>query len=808
MPAPPCPFKVAEYRLVLDVDFAKLRWKGSVEFDVEGSAPEIDLDGLRLEVEGARVDRASVPVEVDEAHERIRLKAPVRGQARVAIDFAGAVAEHSLMGLYRSRYGSSYILTSQAEPDAAHSIFPCFDRPDIKAVVKLTVTAPAELEVVSNSPTISVAEEHGRKRWTFAPTPPMATYLFYLGVGVFDHLNGAAGRIALSVLTPPGRTAEGRRALEVTTTALEELERYYRVPYPLPKLDLIAVPEFPAGAMENWGAITFRDMQLLIGEKTPAFEMRYTVATIIHELAHQWFGNLVTPYWWTDIWLNESFATFVEHKVVERRYPELKSTWDFLSIWTQWGFLLDSVPTNHPIVVEVNSASDVSQAIDRLTYGKGASVLRMVEGYLGSEKFENGVAQYIEEHAWKNAASQDLWRALDHASGEPITRILRPWIERPSHPLVTAHLTPEGLELSQRPFGYLPRPTHETWPIPMVVEIEGKVQRILFETPTLTVPIPAGATVHLNSGALGFYRSRYDAPLTERLLATFAKRSPSDRWIVLEDLWAFLLSGDVDLDTYAKFVRTLDGATDYLTVGATAAHLANLRTWAFDRPKVVQLVRDFLATHWARVGLDPRPGEDSLDASLRESIVRARVPADPAFAKELAGLFPQREKLDANVRGAVAVAYASTGGRAAFEAIRAALSSAASETETLQLEVALVSSSEPELVEAALELGRTGAINKGHYPRVLVAAANNAAGRVVTWRYLEQHFPEIQERYRGTTLLTDFLDLALPSLGLGSPEAVPRYFREHEYPADSKAIARGLSMFEVAEKLLRRLGAE
>ena len=808
MPIPPCPFKVAEYRVTLDVHFAEERWSGTVDIEVEGSAEHVELDCVRLAIQQATIDGKPVEWETDPARGSLRLKGPIRGRARVHVAFSGAVVEHSLMGLYRSRYGPSYILTTQCEPDAARQIFPCFDRPDVKAPVRLTVRTDAALEVVSNSPPESITPEGTQRRWTFAPTPPMATYLLYVGIGTFDRLEDRTGPVALAVLTPPGRREEGRRALEITRTALAEFEQYYQIPYPLPKLDLIAVPEFPAGAMENWGAISFRDMQLLINERTPDFEMRYTVATIVHEIAHQWFGNLVTPYWWTDIWLNETFATFVEHKVVEHRYPELKSEQDLLSIWTQWGFLLDSVPTSHPIVVEVNDPKDVGQAIDRLTYGKGASVLRMVEGYLGSERFQAGVSDYLHRHAGGNARSDDLWEAIDHASQEPITRMLRPWIERAGHPVVSARLTDRGLELSQRRFGYLPAPTDGPWPIPMVVEIDGARQRFLFDTAERVIPLRDNATVHLNPGAMGFYRSRYDAPLYDRLLATFDQRPPADRWIVLEDLWGLLLSGEVPFATFARFVRALDRSTDFLSVGSTAGHLTNLYDWTGENPRVADLARTFLANQFARVGLEPHPGEDSMDGSLRERVVRARVLCDPGFARQLSEEFGHYDRLDPNVRAAVAIAHARTEGARAFEELKRALARAPSETEGLRLEVALSWVSDPALVERTLDLGLAGEINLGHVPAVMTAAAMNPVGRARTWSWLERHFPDVQERLHGTTLLQDFLDLALPYLGLGRADTVRAYFRDHPLEGDDKALHRGLAMLEVAERLSSRLARE
>ncbi len=806
MTAPALLLKTEEYRLHLDVDYANGSWKGTVEFDVEGHAPIVELDSEGLTIEHASVGGESVAPEIDAARGILRLPAPVAGQARIHVGFSGAVVEHGLMGLYRSRFGSTHILTTQCEPTGARQIFPCIDRPDVKAKFRFSATADASPEVVFNTPVESTRAEGSRRRWEFAVTPPMATYLFYLGVGPFERLNSTAGKVSLSILAPRGRSAEGQRALEVARAGLEELERYYRIPYPLPKLDLIAVPEFPFGAMENWGAITFRDMQLLIAPTTPAGEMRYTVATIVHEIAHQWFGNLVTPAWWTDIWLNESFATFVEHKVVERRYPELKSLEDFLSIWTRWGFMLDSLPTTHPIVVEVGDTREVNQAIDRLSYGKGASVLRMIEGYLGSERFEAGVTDYLHRHAWGNARSADLWEALDRASGEPVARILRPWIERPGHPVVRARLTDRGLELRQQRFSYAPTPNEEVWPIPMVLEIDGVRTRLLFEGRETIVPAKAGATVHLNPDALGFYRSLYEPALYDRLRATFDRRSPADRWSIVEDLWAFLLSGDVDISTFARFGEALRHGSDFPAVSNYASRLDTLVVWAGSAPAIGELARSFLAAQFERIGLTARPGEDSSAGSLRESIVRARVRADPAFARDLSEEFVHWSTLDPNVRGAVAAARSATEGAVAFEELRRALAAGPSESEALKLEIALAWNREPALVEKALEIGLAGEINLGHFYAVILTAISNPVARPIAWTWFKAHLAELEQRLKGTTMIGDLIEGAIPVLGLDYPEEVRRFFAEHPVPEGERGRRNGFALLEAAERLRKRLG--
>ncbi len=806
MTEPAYPYNVSEYRLNLNVDFARLAWSGSVEFDVVGDGPAVPLDSVGLEIDRATVGGSPAPWTFHPEDEQVTLEAPVHGRARVVVDFHGTVKD-GLMGLYKSRFGSSYILTTQCEPTGARMIFPCVDRPDRKARFHVTVEADANVDVVFNTPADGVTAAGARRRWSFATTPPMATYLFYLGVGRFERRSENAGSVSISVLTPPGRSGEGQTALEVARRSLSALERYYRLPYPLPKLDLIAVPEFPFGAMENWGAITFRELQLLIGPKTPAGEMRYTFHTIAHEVAHQWFGNLVTPYWWTDIWLNESFATFLEHVIIDQEYPELHSPEDFLLYWFRRGTMLDSLPSTHPIIVPVARPAEISEAVDLISYTKGASVLRMIEGYLGRERFQAGIADYLGRHAWGNARSTDLWEALDRTSGEPISTILKAWTERPGLPVVRATSTAEGITLAQERFSYDRRPNRETWPIPMVVAVNDRTERILFDSPSRQLSVPNGATVHLNQGASGFYRTLYDGPLYDRLLSTFSARSFGDRFVLFDDAYAFLLSGDLDFDRFRAFVNASLDATDFPLVSTATGALAQLYHWAGHLPEVADLARTFLARQADRLGIEPRPGESTSDGALRETVAIARVEADFGYARTLSELFPSWERIDPNVRAAVARARSRVEGSRGFQELKTALGRNPPESEALSLEVAMAANSDVDRVRDALGLALSGVMNRGHMYRVVIEAAANPVARPVAWPWVAEHMDEINEKLRGTSMLAELLRLSLPLLGLAHGPAVKQFFRERDYPEAKRGIANGLATLEVAERLVARLEA-
>ncbi len=612
---------IPEYRLKLDVDFTGLTWTGTVEFDLPAGPNDLVLDSDGLEVTAVRKNGGTAPflVRIDACE--LVLSGPHPAPVAIAIDFSGRVAEDALIGLYRSRNGSAQVLTSQCEPVGARKIFPCLDRPDRKARIRLNVSVDADLEVVANTPAEAVTEGGGRREWTFPATPPMATYLFYLGVGRFGHWEDRSGRVPVRVFTPVGRDAAGEFAAKAAARILAGYERYYGIPYPLPKLDLIAVAEHAFGAMENWGAISFNEIRLLIDTTSASFQRRDVFETISHEIAHQWFGDLVTMRWWDDVWLNESFASFLETKVTDEIDPSLDAPTDFVLRTAGMAAALDgdSLGVTHPVRAKVARPEEISQVFDEISYGKGSSVLRMLETYLGEEVFRRGVGEYLERFRYGNARTEDLWEALERAAAVPVSPIVGPWIDRPGLPVVSARLGPSGLELAQARFAYAGTVEEPPWPIPMTFERDGRRDRLLFDSRTRTLPCPPGATVHLNPGALGFYRTLYDADLFDRLLAALPSRPPSDRWIVLNDLAAFVLSGQADWPTYARAVRALGTTSDRLVVEEIVGSLAG---WALAFPSVAtvqDLARSYLAELVERVGLDRPPAESPATGILRNA---------------------------------------------------------------------------------------------------------------------------------------------------------------------------------------------
>ncbi len=798
------PPNVPEYRLDLDVDFAGLRWTGRVEFDLpDGAAPfALDVDGLEI----LEVTSAGRPIETRLVPAAQRLELPALGPGPVAVRFRGTVQEAGLIGLYRSRQGGSYVLTTQCEPIGARRIFPCLDRPDRKSRILLRVRTDPELTVLSNTMERATRHDGAQREWTFYPTPSMSVYLFYLGIGRFDVLEETQGSVRFRVFTPPGEAPMGHYGLATTPRVLAEYEGYYGIPYPLPKLDLVCIAETSFGAMENWGAITFRDTRLLVDASTRSLARRDVLETIAHEVAHMWFGNLVTMRGWTDIWLNESLASFLETKISGRVEPGTDVASDFFLrvAGTAAAIEGDSLRATHPVRTPVRSPEEIAQIFDEISYGKGSTLIAMLESYLGEEVFRKGVAQYLARFRYANAETADLWAALSEVSREPIAPLMDPWLDRPGLPLIEARLGSGGLELAQRRFAYLGTLDAPPWPIPMVADLDGRRERLRFEDRTMTLPLPSEATVHLNPGAAGFYRVLYDPVLTERLLGALPTRPAADRWTFLADLGAFVLTGQVPWSTYARAVRTLGIAPDRLVVDVLVGTLGPYSLFFPDAAPVQDLAKWFFSTQFARLGPARRPGEPDTEGILRERVSFGRMRVDLGFARELSELFVDWAHVDPDLKPAVAAARARVEGPVGYRELRRALDGPLPEDERESVEQALVWTTDPALVREALDRLASGEVNRGILHLVLRNAAANPVGRPILWAWMRERLPRVDELLRGSGLLTQVMEITLPILGLGRGGEVRAFFRDHTFPEGARGIAKGLERLEILERAAPR----
>ena len=494
---------------------------------------------------------------------------PALGRHELLLEFTGKLEEKP-QGLYLVRYEKSNEerigLATQFEATDARRMFPCWDEPAFRATFSLSVTLPESMVVISNQPVKKTKREpSGKKTVLFEKTPPMPTYLLALFAGDWEKIEDQSAGVQLRIYTTPGKKTAGRYALEVTKEVLEDFAEYFGTKYPLPKLDQIALPNTGAGGMENWGCIVYKEDALLFDPATSSQSQRERVYGIVaHEIAHQWFGNLVTMAWWDNLWLNEGFASWLATKQIARRHPEWKP-WLRATSGQESAMRLDARSTTHPIQQVIRSESEAGDAFDVITYQKGQAVIRMLEEWLGEDSFRTGIQRYIKAHAFSNTTTADLWNALAKASGKDVLTFAKGWTEQPGFPLVQSTLnpatSPPTITCNQVRFTIQQKnPPPLFWKIPIRYGPAGNPQLATWQVIDLENPLLLpfiDATTKLNIGGGGYFRIQYEKPLFEKLLHTLPHLAEADRLNLLYDTWALAQADRQPITDYLDLVEKL-----------------------------------------------------------------------------------------------------------------------------------------------------------------------------------------------------------------------------------------------------------
>ncbi|MEK6890391.1 MAG: M1 family metallopeptidase [Nanoarchaeota archaeon] len=560
------------YNLLIEPSHDNLTFKGKVEINLLIDTPtnNITLHSSDLKISKASLKsnpKDSPKIELSQKEETLKLtfKNKISNADTLIIEFSGTISD-KLKGFYKAKYfidkKEKTFLTTQFEAPYARRAFPCFDEPSKKATFDFSVKINSNLTAVSNMPIEKEEKSENKKIVTFQQSPIMSTYLLYFGIGELEFLEDTYKNIKLRIVTTPGKSKDGKFALDLTKKFLKYFEDYSGIDYPLPKLDLIAVPDFEAGAMENWGAITFREILLLQNEKTSTSVKKRIAEVIAHELWHQWSGNLVTMDWWEDLWLNESFATYMAFKAMNHYFPEWNSLEDFVIEETSGAFSKDSLKTTHSIAVKVNNPNEISEIFDAISYGKGGSVLKMIESFLGEENFKKGVQKYLLKYKYKNAIASDLWDSLADFSKEPIKKIMIDWLTKPGYPLIEVSKKENLYTFKQKKFNSKNDKT--TWKIPLTIKNKDKTLKQLFDNESQSTNINSHY-IKLNEGQNGFYRTKYDSYLLKELSQLILNKQLSaiDRYGIQNDLFYLCLFGEVSLDTYLNFISCYKNEDNY-----------------------------------------------------------------------------------------------------------------------------------------------------------------------------------------------------------------------------------------------------
>ena len=534
-----------EYDIQLKPDLENFTFSGieTITLSVLKKTKKIILHVKELEIDTADIVKNFAKISYDKKNETVILSfsklIPI-GKHKLTLIFRG-ILNDKMRGFYRSKYyvqeKEFHMATTQFEATDARRAFPCFDEPAQKAVFHVSLVVPKGKTAISNTLPISRLEhESGYEIVKFSPTPKMSTYLLAFIVGDFEYISGKTNTgILVRVFTTTNKKHQSKFALECAVKTIEFYEKYFDIPYPLPVLDMIAIPDFSSGAMENWGAVTYRESALLVDENLSSLANKQWVALIVaHELAHQWFGNLVTMEWWTHLWLNEGFASYIEYLAVDKLFPK----WD---IWTQFStndlsvaLRLDALKNTHPIEVEVHHPDEIGEIFDEVSYSKGASIIRMLADYLGEKDFREGLRYYLKKHSYKNTETIHLWQAFEKISGKPITKMMHNWTSKPGYPVVKIEMENGKLVFSQKRFFASPISAKKIkdktiWNIPMQnmkinflrglasddKPISGIFRLQKFRTGK---KFAFHNFLKLNLGETGFYRTAYNKEILEKLI--------------------------------------------------------------------------------------------------------------------------------------------------------------------------------------------------------------------------------------------------------------------------------------------------
>jgi aminopeptidase N len=823
----------SRYDLVLAPDLEAATFTGSVDVAVDVHRPvdELVCNAVDLEIDEAWVDvrgeRLDAEVKLDVATDRLHVGLPrvvEPGPVSLHLRFCG-VLNDLLRGFYRSTYtddagATQVIATTQMEATDCRRAFPCWDEPDFKAVLGVTLDVAGDLLAISNAPERRRETlPDGRIRIEFADTMLMSTYLAAFVVG---HLEATepidVDGVPLRVVHVPGKAPLAAVAIEVGAFALRWFQEYYGIPYPEQKVDLVALPDFAFGAMENPGCITFREAALLVDESGTQQDRQRIADVVSHELAHMWFGDLVTMKWWNGIWLNEAFATFMEVAACDAFRPDWKR-WTSFSLERTAAFEVDSLAASRSIEYEVVSPADAEGMFDVLTYEKGASLLRMLEQYLGTARFRDGVRHYLTTNAYGNTETSDLWDAIETATGEPVRRVMDSWIWQSGHPLVRAALSPDGaaVTLSQRRSMFTGDDDGTRWAVPIHVRqrVGGREEerKVLLEGDETTVPLLApDALVVVNAGANGFFRVEYDADLLGRLSGSpLATLSTAERYSLVDDAWASVVGGRLSAEAYARFVRGFADEPDL----AVWEILLNGLGWidrfvdGEARERFRGYVRALVAPALERLGWRPADGEDDLTGELRGTLIRALaiLGNDPTAIEEARRLHAAALADPASIHPAVTAVALSVvsvnGGAAEYEAGLARYRASHNPQDQRRELMALAEFRDAALFDRTLAFAITDDVRTQDAPMLLGRCIANRDHGARAWRFVREHWDQLNARFPSNLMIR----IVEPAPRLTRPHEqadVAGFLAEHPLPQAAKRVEQVLERQGVNVALRQR----
>ncbi|XP_075978540.1 puromycin-sensitive aminopeptidase [Anticarsia gemmatalis] len=832
-----------DLELVPNLERFTFKGKTAVKVLIVNATSEIVLNCLDLELSNVKLQYADgssalIPSEVrlstaDETATIIFDKPLNEGEATLHCEFNGEIND-KMKGLYRSKYltpggEERYAAVTQFEATDARRCFPCWDEPAIKATFDITLEVPEDRVALSNMPVKEEKLNSGKKIIHFDTTPIMSTYLVAVVVGEYDYVEKKSrDGVLVRVYTPVGKSKQGLFALEVAARVLPYYKEYFDIAYPLPKIDLIAIADFSAGAMENWGLVTYRETCLLVDEEHTSAVRRQWIALVVgHELAHQWFGNLVTMEWWTHLWLNEGYASFVEFLCVNHLFPEY-------DIWTQFvtenyirALELDCLKNSHPIEVPVGHPSEIDEIFDDISYNKGASVIRMLHRYIGDDDFRKGMNIYLTRHQYKNTFTEDLWAALEEASNKPVGAVMSTWTKQMGFPMVEVSSEQKGtdrlLKLTQQKFCADGSQGDDTlWMVPITISTQEQPSKIALSTvlenrtqEVVLKNVAESSWVKLNPGTVGYYRTRYPASMLAQLVTAIRDGSlpPLDRLGLLDDCFALVQAGHTQTAESLKLMEAFSNENNF-TVWSSISNCMSKLSALFSHTPLDKPLKNYgrklFSNITRRLGWDAEEKESHLDTLLRSLVLNKMISfedpetikeAKTRFEKHLSGACP----LAADLRSACYRAVLAEADEATFLRFLSLYRAADLHEEKDRISRALGAVRDPALLKRVLDFAISDEVRAQDTVFVIVSVAVSKNGRDLAWEFFKDHWQQFMDRYQGGFLLARLVKSTTENFASEASAAeIEQFFRAHQSPGTERSVQQALETVRLNAAWLRR----
>jgi len=812
------------YKLTFTPDLEKANFAGDETIAIRVLKPtsEITLNAVDIDfhevsiTSGGTTQKAAVKPDKEKEMVALAVEKPLAaGPATVHITYTG-ILNSEMRGLYLGKddQGRKYA-ASQFEATDARRAYPSFDEPDYKATFDITAVADKGMAAISNQKIVSDTAGPGDKHTVkFATTAKMSSYLAALVVGNFEYIEGEADGIPIRVYATTGKKDTGKFALEVASDVLRYYDKYFGIKYPYGKLDLVGLPDFSAGAMENTGCITFREVLLQIDEKQGSVDLKKTIASVIaHEMAHQWFGDLVTMKWWDDVWLNEGFATWMSSKPVEAFKPEWNFALDDVSN-TGGTLNVDSLASTRPIHQAAETPAQIQELFDGIAYGKAASVLRMLESYLGEETFRAGVNAYLKQHQYANATAEDFWDAQAKTSKKPVDKIMPTWVKQAGAPIINVKAQCSGNSTSvtltqQRYYSDRTKFTEandQLWQVPLcmkgsaAVSNAPKCELLTKKEETFTLNGCSNWAL-ANAGATGYYRTGYSADAV-RSLANDAetKLTPAERITVQADIWASVRVGREPVGDYLAFAQGLQTDHNRAVLEDVLGRLNYIGLYLVsdsDRDSFHTWLRGYMSPTMKELGWEAKPGESDEQRTLRSRVFNslgydARDPEALAQARKIADeALTNPASVDHELAGSAFPLAALNGDAAFYDRVMAAAKNAKSPEEYYLYLFTLPQFGDPALLQRTLDFGISPDVRSQDALSVITSVMANPAGQKLAWDFIRQHWTEI-EKAGGPFASAQVVGSTSVFCDAGLRDQVTEFFTAHKVAAAERSYRQSI----------------